>query len=34
MNIYGIGVDIIDNNRVKNLIKKKTFLNVFLAKRN
>ena len=32
MNIYGIGVDIIDNNRVKNLIKKKNFLKRIFSK--
>ena len=32
MNIYGIGVDIIDNNRVKDLIKKKNFLKRIFSK--
>ena len=32
MNIYGIGVDIIDNRRIKKLIKKKSFLKRIYSK--
>ncbi len=32
MNIYGVGVDIIDNSRIKKLIKKKIFLKRILSK--
>ena len=33
MNIYGIGTDIVDNNRIKHLIKKKNFLNRVFSKK-
>ena len=33
MNILGIGVDIVDNNRIKILIKKKLFINKIFTKK-